>query len=771
MHRFRPGAWVAESTLITVAIVLYLQTLDNGLQPYELLGGDLITHHYAQVEARFANAPGYPIYTMLGWLWFHSIHALLTTLNISAQPNPIPILSAYSTLWAVLALWLLYRVLLGYTTSPMRPQGNWLLAWLLSAFFACTYFFWYYATTSEQYSSAVAQTLAMLYVYQIWQRRTPPTRTQHDQAPGRSDYADNRWLYLLAFLCGLSMAHMLTVAFIVPPLIFVVLHQAPYLLRSASTLARTIGAALLPLISYLYVYIRGAQHPAWRGAGDWESTWDWFLEFISTGQGREELGWGLAADAPLWGNGFPEFMWAELSIPLFVLGLAGIAFLPRRHAGLLYATLAIYLIFCWAYRLGNWYQVILPAYPLFLIGVAGFVARVEIWLMRHPRRPQAQRMFHGLVAAALLVGLLWRIDASLPQADSRNRPQDTALQRAALLLDARLPKDAALFAPVEDALALQYLTRVWRIRPDLELVGSDAARGTLRAGRPLLTTWEATELLLAEIRGPGNGPASEASANPDSTPIALHAQSPHWFRLMLPPSSPELAPSLTVSEASDAATQPDARFAWAENRLTEQTELVGVKLSIASIAAPAARAPSAVHIAFGVDATLYWRMPDNRLPDTRLPNSRLPDNDDSPAHWESGLHISVRLLGTEGYLPAAPSPFEPDAPAPEFATLDRSRPAPLLHSTASSAEQNAAQTVTPAVLDWQGTPVIADPYRFYLSAPGVELPAPGNRNADQDVPGTGHDDAALDAISGVEVILYRPTEDGFENVAVARLNF
>jgi len=105
--------WVGLLILIA-ALALYLWTLDDGLQPEELRGGDLITHQYAQVEARPSNAPGYPLYTMGGWLWFR-----LGRLLLGPYSNPIRILSSYSTLWALLALWLLYRLLLdsGYYTA------------------------------------------------------------------------------------------------------------------------------------------------------------------------------------------------------------------------------------------------------------------------------------------------------------------------------------------------------------------------------------------------------------------------------------------------------------------------------------------------------------------------------------------------------------------------------------------------------------------------------------------------------------------------------
>ena len=130
--------------LIAGFLILYLLTLDTGLQPYELHGGDLITHQYAQVQARPGNAPGYPLYTMGGWLWFHGLRAVLASLG-QPLPNPVPILSSYSTVWALLALWLLYRIL-GHLMGSSRRQ--WLdsgFCLLLTTFFGLTYFFWYYA--------------------------------------------------------------------------------------------------------------------------------------------------------------------------------------------------------------------------------------------------------------------------------------------------------------------------------------------------------------------------------------------------------------------------------------------------------------------------------------------------------------------------------------------------------------------------------------------------------------------------------------------------
>src|SRR5512137_3228326 len=98
---------IAGLALLVFFAALYLATLDNGLRPGELEGGDLITHQYAQVQGRFSNAPGYPLYTMGGWLWFHLGRAL-----VGPDANPIAILSSYSVLWALASLGLLYALIL-----------------------------------------------------------------------------------------------------------------------------------------------------------------------------------------------------------------------------------------------------------------------------------------------------------------------------------------------------------------------------------------------------------------------------------------------------------------------------------------------------------------------------------------------------------------------------------------------------------------------------------------------------------------------------------
>ena len=636
-----PTRWLAFCLLLA-ALTLYGSTLDNGFQPSELEGGDLITHQYAQVQARPSNAPGYPLYTMGGWLWFHGLRTALHTMGV-AFPNPIPILSSYSTLWALVALWFLYQLLCRLTRTPAQPTGDGWLAALLCAFYSVTYFFWYYATTTEQYSSAIAQTLAIVYLYWRWQEQDA---VKSNPQP---------WPVIgLALLSGLALAHMLTVAFIVPPLVMVMLWQAPYLLRSVRVVIGAVIAALVPLASYLYVYWRGAAHPEWWGAGDWATPQAWFWAFVSTAQGREELGWGLGPTCAFFANGFPQLIWQELSLPVLLIGLIGIAWLNRCQALLLYSTCVIYLIFCWAYRCGNWFQVILPVYPLLLLGVAAFIQ----WL----RQQRWGRFCYATALALLVVAIGWRFTASLAAADSRNRPTDSAFDQAAILLAQPLPKQAALFAAVHDALALQYLSAIWQIRPDARLVDSGGAAALLATGQPVYSTWEAAPTLRTEL--------------PPDLAITQQANDPRWIKF-------------------DSTGQPAPLTPTTLLNRTVLTDVVLLGYDLTAVASsPLAdyRLPIAVNDG-ELTLTLFWQLP--------------------ASGWPTGVSLSVR-------------PQQGGQPVPDsqggYWQEDRQQPAVGLYTL------------------FPGQP-IADPYR---------LPAMAG---------------ATGTIDQVQILLYRATATGFENLA------
>ena len=475
----RPASQTLAGILVILAFaILYLLTLDDGLRSGELAGGDLITHQYAQVQARPSNAPGYPLYTMGGWLWFR-----VGRLILSPGHNPISILSSYSTLWALIALGLLYLLMLEATGRGHR--GNWPVAALATAFYGMTYFFWYYAVTTEQYTSAVAWTLGITLLAFCWDRT-------------RAD----RYLLWMALLVGVGLAHMVTVLFIVPPLLWFVLRGEPKLLRRSRLIAAAAVLVLLPLLSYIYVYVQGARHPEWRGAGEWTSTGQWFWRFISTRQGRDELTWSLQ---PFLTREYPSLVWGELTWLGLIVGLAGWLAVGRRWAITLYATAAIYAIFCWIDRLGNWYQVIMPLYALLAVGIA--VAADWVWrrlgtadgrLSAVNRRPRATAV-RGIILVVLAGLVIYRGALSYPRADSSHRAEDIGLAPGWAILADDPPAGAAVLGILGETLALNYITQIWGERPDVRAVTSDQARALLAGDGPLAVTAAALPLVPAEV--------------------------------------------------------------------------------------------------------------------------------------------------------------------------------------------------------------------------------------------------------------------------------
>lgn len=462
MHRERSATRIGALVVASLPLAVYILTLQNGLTPAELQGGDPITHQYAQATLRFANAPGYPLFTVLGWLWF----------QLSAWPafifNPIERLAFYSALYAVPSLVLLYFISLKLqaSISNLHYPISMIIAALATLFFAFTYFFWYYAISSENYSSGVLNSLLIIALALRWQERR-----------------DERTLLWLSFVCGLSLAHLLTVALAVPAVVLFVLGQQPDLLRRPRLLLKIVGVTLLPLLSYLYILWRGAEHPEWRGQGAWPNAWSWFLDFLMTRQGQAELTWS-------W-DGIPSQMIsiisAELTGLVLIGGLLGLCLLPRWRALLLLGIIALYAPIMYIDRYGNWFQAIIPLYPVFVVGFALLAHRTYVLCAKRFAWPLATSALLVLMLALVLNRLL----INFPKANLRDRPEATGLLPGWQLLKDEPARGARIVGVYQEDLALDYLTQVWGARPDVRplqpslISRTDAPVYVSRAAMPL----------------------------------------------------------------------------------------------------------------------------------------------------------------------------------------------------------------------------------------------------------------------------------------------
>jgi hypothetical protein len=243
-------------------------------------------------------------------------------------------------------------------------------------------------------------------------------------------------------------------------LLFFIIKGEPGIVRRGRLLATSAILVLLPLLSYGYVYLRGAQHPEWWGEGEWSSATAWFFDFLTIPQGRGELSLSIGG----WGPEPLTHVFLELTVVGLVAALVGIAFLGWRRGGLLYGIILGYVPFIYLDRFGNWFQVVMPLYFIGAVGIGVLADR-------------AWRRFSGWPRTLAVVGLLAltinRLWFNFPDADQRDKPEDTALEAGLAILADHPPEGAIVSGSYEENLSLGYLTDVWGERQDLRVVITD----------------------------------------------------------------------------------------------------------------------------------------------------------------------------------------------------------------------------------------------------------------------------------------------------------
>ncbi len=482
--------WLRAKSHIVIALILALLSLGlyvKTLAPTVLVadGGEF---QFVPYIAGVAHPTGYPLYTMLGWLWTH----LLPLGNVAYRMN------LFSALWAALAVGLLYLTSeLALQEFELAPGLSSLAAALGAACLAVSGTFWSQAVIAEVYS------LNALFVALVLYLLLRAAANDNFQGP-RTLEVHGTFILLASFAYGLSLTHHRTMILLIPAmLVFLWLvkglpskGRALWKCTALWFLLRLGALFFLPLLLYLYIPWRAPHTPYLRlslGAGEelilYHNTLSGFLDHVLGRVFGGQLGpWeatrlSMAVDLLR-----QQFGWVGLG--LGVVGVLRLIF--SRRWPLLALTGLAYLVgvaFNLVYFIGDIYVLFIPSYLIFALWLALGAATLAEGAGRIARYPASLVVVVALFF--LPVGLTM---SHYPHLDQSHNYEARDLWKS--ILAEPLPQGAILVSNDRDEIMpLWYYQYVEGARPDLlglfplivpqyENVGQ-VVDGVLGTGRPV----------------------------------------------------------------------------------------------------------------------------------------------------------------------------------------------------------------------------------------------------------------------------------------------
>ena len=421
-QRHRSFDWLVATGLGGAAFALYAATLAP-----TVLGGDGGEFQFVPYLLGVAHPTGYPLYTLLGWVWSH----LLPVGDVAYRMN------LFSAAGAALAVALVYPTagrLLGLVAPALSQGTRRLIAVWAAMTFALTPTLWSQAVIAEVYGLHIFFTVLIFYLLLVWGERREP-----------------RFLYFVALAFGFSLAHHSTTVLMAPALLVFIWLTDRRVFRDWRQLAGALLLVFLPLSLYLLIPIRAPHTPYLRlplAEGRelvlYEVTWSNFVNFVLGGpfRGSVDLSVNLGQRLAMsWG-----FLRDELGWPGAILALLGLIRLvygrPARGGGRRWDLLAFtglaYVIpvaFNLVYMIGDIYVMFIPSYLILVLWGAVGVGTLALLVAKKP--------VASMIVVLLFFSLpVWMAVTNWSRADESGNIQ--ARSRWEAILDQPLEPDAIL---------------------------------------------------------------------------------------------------------------------------------------------------------------------------------------------------------------------------------------------------------------------------------------------------------------------------------------
>ncbi len=414
-------------------LALYLRTMAPSVAS---IFDDSLEFQLACPTLRIAHPPGYPLYTLLGWLFSH-----LPGVDPAWGVNLLSAVAGAGTL-----------VTLHFLARLYAPK----VAFLAPLYLALSPVFWSQATIAEVYTlHALLTALALYFILRAME--------------------DKSFLPWAAFVVGLGLAHHRTSVFLLLPLVLA------FWGNSQRSSVLSVFALLAPLAFYLYIPLRGMAVSSLDGT--YRNTLEGFIQWVMVSSYgvflRENP---LARPTPL--SWHLKLWLSQFGLVGIAFGIIGLARLRNRRGIIWWLAFATFTLFALIYRVPDPEVFFIPSFMLFSVAIS--VGGEFILSLRW--RPLG---FLLLTMASLLP--IWAGVSQFNELD-RSRKLEVYALGASMLSSAR-GEGAVVVGLLGESTLMRYFQEIYHLSPGVSILAADREEDRLRVvkealgeGRPVYLT-------------------------------------------------------------------------------------------------------------------------------------------------------------------------------------------------------------------------------------------------------------------------------------------